>query len=71
MVCNRFQEIEPQGRRQAIVQVGAYTNCLAITHRVENCGSGRVHLRECFTAGATLLLRIHGSETSRPDSIFL
>jgi len=26
---------------------------------------GRVHLRERFTAGATLLLRFHGSETNR------
>jgi len=37
--CSRFQEMDPKTRRQAIIQVGACTNCLSTAHKVENCES--------------------------------
>jgi len=37
--CSRVQQMNPKARRQAIIQVGACTNCLSIAHKVENCGS--------------------------------
>jgi len=30
--CSRFQEMDPKTRRQAIIQVGACTNCLSTGH---------------------------------------
>jgi len=37
--CSRVQQMDPKARRQAIIQVGACTNCLSTSHKVENCGS--------------------------------
>jgi len=34
----RFQKMDPKTRRQALIQVGACTNCLSIAHKAENCG---------------------------------
>jgi len=34
--CSRSQEMEPKTRRQAIIQIGACTNCLSTAHKVEN-----------------------------------
>jgi len=36
---SRVQQMDPKARRQAIIQVGACTNCLSTAHKVENCGS--------------------------------
>jgi len=38
-VCSRVQQMDTKARRQAIIQVGACTNCLSTAHKVENCGS--------------------------------
>jgi len=31
--CSRFQEMDPESRRQATIQVGACTNCLSAAHK--------------------------------------
>jgi len=60
--CSRFQEMDPKTRRQAIIQVGACTNCLSTAHKVENCGS-QATCRVCQQRHHSLL---HHGATSNP-----
>jgi len=60
--CSRFQKMDPKTRRQAIIQVGACTNCLSTAHKVENCGS-QATCRVCQQRHHSLL---HHGATSNP-----
>jgi len=60
--CSRIQQMDPKARRQAIIQVGAYTNCLSTAHKVENCGSPST-CRVCQQRHHSLL---HQGPTSNP-----
>jgi len=59
---SRIQQMDPKARRQAIIQVGACTNCLSTTHKVENCGSPTT-CRVCQQRHHSLL---HQGPTSSP-----
>jgi len=60
--CSRFQQMYPKARRQAIIQVGACTNCLSTAHKVKNCGSPTTCL-VCQQRHHSLL---HQGPTSNP-----
>jgi len=66
--CSRIQQMDPKARRQAIIQVGACTNCLSTAHKVENCGSPAT-CRDCQQRHHSLLYQgptsnlVAGAET--------
>jgi len=60
--CSRIQQMDPKARRQAIIQVGACTNCLSTAHKVENCGSPTT----CRVCQQRLHSLLHQGPTSNP-----